>query len=149
MHAGKITLRTLEDVSLKTLKCFAEENGTLIPLEAEVDSPFAVARLFYICDVTAGAIRGQHAHKSCRQFIICQIGSVKVMCDDGNNKSEWILKSPNEALYIPPTIWATQTYLTDDTLALVLADQHFDPGYYIRDYHDFLQFRRENEREKQ
>jgi len=42
---------------------------------------------------------------------------------------------------IPPTIWAEQTYLQENTIVLVLCDQFYDEADYIRDYDAFLQWR--------
>jgi len=65
-------------------------------------------------------------------------GSVRVLCDDGQNRQEYVLDAPEVGLYIPPLVWGTQYQYTSDAVLLVLASHHYDPADYIRDYEAFL-----------
>ena len=64
-------------------------------------------------------------------------GKVKVLCDDGKDRKEWILDKPNRALYIPNLIWDEQTYLIPGSVLLVLANTGYDKSDYITDYNEF------------
>lgn len=101
--------------------------------------PFSVKRTFVIsahekCD------RGFHAHKLCSQLLIPLKGSCTVVCDDGKNRKDFLLDSPQQGLLVPPTIWAEQKY-SAGTILMVLTDQPYDEADYIRKYDDFLMFR--------
>ena len=66
-------------------------------------------------------------------------GAVAVMVDDGTNRQEIVLDSPELALYVPPMTWGIQYKYTADAVLLVLASDVYDAGDYIRDYDEFLQ----------
>lgn len=120
----------LADVELYTIRNIQEPNGNL----AFLGLPFTVNRVFYVYGVREGDIRGHHAHKECKQLLICLNGAVNVTCDDGCNRKVYTLDSPLKGLYIPPGIWAEQFYHSKDTMLVGLASQHYDESDYIRDY---------------
>ena len=120
----------LSDVELYSIRNIKEPNGNL----AFIGMPFPANRVFYVYGVRTGDIRGHHAHRECKQLLICLNGTVNVTCDDGFNRKIFILDSPLKALYIPPMIWAEQYYHSSDTMLVCLASSHFDESDYIRDY---------------
>ena len=131
---------TIRDVQTYPLKSFQAE-GTLVFMERNNPVPFEVARVFCVTSVTPGAMRGDHAHKACKQALCCIRGHVSVLCDDGRDKKRFELGSPNTLLYVPPMIWASETYATEDTVLLVLADLVYDPADYLREYDEYLALR--------
>lgn len=136
-------LCTINSVSyIELLHDFAE-NGDLVVMEGLVHVPFAIARVFVV-RASVGAIRGQHAHKSCAQFLTCSSGSVEVGCDDGQEIATYILDQPDVGLLVPPSIWAQQTYLVPNTVLTVLCDRPYESQDYIRDYGDFKAYRKTN-----
>lgn len=64
------------------LPIFQEENGELVVVEGGNHIPFQIARIFTV-RASDNNIRGQHAHKTCTQFLICSSGAVQVNCDNG------------------------------------------------------------------
>jgi UDP-2-acetamido-3-amino-2,3-dideoxy-glucuronate N-acetyltransferase len=102
------------------------------------DLPFAPRRLFTVYDVPSESVRGAHAHRECAQLLICLVGSVSCLVDDGAAREEIQLDAPDVALHIPPMIWGTQWRYTRDAALLVLASRPYDPDEYIRDYEEFL-----------
>ena len=60
------------------------------------------------------------------------------MVDDGVNREEYHLNSPNIGLYLPPMVWSVQYQYSQDAVLLVFASHYYDPADYIRDYDDFL-----------
>jgi dTDP-4-dehydrorhamnose 3,5-epimerase-like enzyme len=116
------------------------DNGDLVVMEGLKHVPFAIARVFVVRALT-GAIRGQHAHKACTQFLTCPVGRVEVRYEDGCETATYILDQPHVGLLVPPSIWSQQTYLTCDSVLTVLCDHPYDPQDYIRDYSDFIAFR--------
>jgi dTDP-4-dehydrorhamnose 3,5-epimerase-like enzyme len=91
-----------------------------------------------IFDVPTKEIRGEHAHRSCHQFLVCLRGSVTVVVDDGTSAEQIELREPDMGLYVPPMVWAVQFRYAPDALLAVFASDHYDAADYIRDYDEFL-----------
>jgi len=137
-------MSTLEDVKLINLKTFIDSEGSLVPIESGLSIPFKIKRIFYIFEVHDQKDRGEHSHYKTEQVLICLNGKVKVLCDDGKNRKEWVLDKPNQALYIPNLIWDEQIYLTSSSVLLVLANTNYDPSDYIEDYEEFKRLKNES-----
>ncbi len=101
--------------------------------------PFEPKRFFLVYDVPSAETRGEHAHRACEQFLICVSGSVAVVVDDGRQREEIYLDSPNIGLYIPPMVWGLQYKYSPSTVLLVFASHYYDTLDYIRDYNQFLE----------
>ena len=110
------------------------ENGMTIP--------FDVKRLYYLYDVPGGESRGGHAHKNLSQLIIAASGSFAVTLDDGNVKRTFTLNRPYQGLYIKPGIWRELYDFSSGSVCLVLASDKYDEADYIRDYQEFLNYRK-------
>jgi dTDP-4-dehydrorhamnose 3,5-epimerase-like enzyme len=124
------------DIALIDLPHHFENNGNLIVMEGNKQVPFSIARVF-IVKAPKDEVRGQHSHKKCTQFLICNSGSVEVICDDGTNRQIYLLNKPNKGLLIPPGIWAQQTYLMENSILTVLCDRPYEADDYIREYDEF------------
>ena len=116
--------------------------GSLVYGEARRDVPFEVNRYFLVYDVHSEHIRGEHAHRTLHQFVVCVAGRCNVVTDDGQNRHEVVLDSPAKGVHIPPMVWATQYKFSRDAVLLVLASEYYDPAEYIRDYQEYLSLRR-------
>ena len=132
---------TLDSVKFFNLKTIVEPDGNLVPVESNIDFPFSIKRVFYVYGVRDQNNRGEHAHHKTEQILVCLSGKLEVLCDDGVNKKKYLLESPQQALYIPAMIWDDQNYLTDDTVMLVLCNNHYNINDYIDNYDDFLKIR--------
>lgn len=116
-----------------------DDRGQLIALEAASDLvPFPVNRVYYIFDTTPGTVRGNHAHRSLRQVLICTSGACTIVCEmpDGT-KSEHRLDWPNKGLLIEGLVWRQMKDFSKDAVLMVLASEHYDEADYIRDYDVF------------
>ncbi len=140
-----IKANTIKDIQLLELPMLGEENGSLVVMEALDDVPIEIQRVFVVKGFT-GAVRGQHAHRELTQVLTCVHGTCEVICDDSHHKKTVKLVSSNQALCIPPGIWAEQLYEAEDSVLVVLCDKHFDEQEYIRDYSDFLKYRQQLEK---
>lgn len=114
--------------------------GNLSVAEIEKDLPFAPKRCFWVFGVPTKEVRGEHAHKTCHQFLICLAGKVNVLIDDGKNRFETVLNRPNLGLHIPPSVWGVQYKYSSDAILLVLASEPYDADDYIRDYQEFINY---------
>ena len=116
--------------------------GDLVALQStDGVVPFSISRVFA---VRAGpnVTRGHHAHKLCNQLMVCLYGRCNVFCADGISKQAFLLDRADKALLVPFGIWAEQHYLETDTVLIVLCDQPYEEQDYIRNYDDFLEFRK-------
>ena len=113
--------------------------GSLVAGNVPSEVPFVPQRFFVVFGVPTKDVRGEHAHLTCEQFLVCTAGSVAVVVDDGSSRHELVLDSPDVGLYVPPLTWAVQYKYSPDASLLVLASQPYDAGDYIRDYDEFLQ----------
>lgn len=115
-----------------------DERGSLVALEAEKSVPFAIKRVYYIFGTKAGVSRGFHAHKKLQQVAICITGSCRMILDDGQQRGEVLLNSPNKGLVIGDLVWREMHDFSKDCVLLVLASEHYDESDYIRNFDDFI-----------
>ena len=125
-------------VGLHRLPRFEDMRGALAVAEFERDLPFIPQRCFTVFDVPSSEIRGSHAHKSTHQFLVCVHGKVRIVVDDGAQREEYHLESPDVGLHVPPMVWATQYQYSPDAVLMVYASERYDPDDYLRDYGAFL-----------
>ncbi|MCK6597712.1 MAG: FdtA/QdtA family cupin domain-containing protein [Bdellovibrionaceae bacterium] len=140
-------LHSLEDVKILKLAkhtslAVGTSQGTLIVAEEGKNIPYSCPRIFFVLDLEPGEIRGDHAHRYCSQILICVRGEIEVKCTDGAQERKFVLNSPDQALLIPNSIWASQKYMTTESILLVLTDNHFDEKDYIRKFEDYKEFRK-------
>ena len=134
-------INSVSNLVISNIPAFFESNGALYVIEAKKQIPFEIKRVFLV-NANEGNIRGDHAHKSCSQFLVCTSGSILVKCSDGISNKDFYMDSPSKGLLIPPGIWSQQIYNINDSVLTVFCDYFFDPDDYIRDYESFISFRR-------
>jgi len=133
-----IMASSVSGVTVHRLNLVEDARGNLAAGEFERQIPFVPKRYFLIFGVPAKEVRGEHAHRSCDQFLTCPRGSVAIIVDDGTSSEEIVLDHPSLGLYVPSMIWGTQYKYSADALLLVFASEYYDPDDYIRDYNEFL-----------
>jgi dTDP-4-dehydrorhamnose 3,5-epimerase-like enzyme len=100
--------------------------------------PFEPKRYFLIYDVPSKDVRGEHAHRTLKELLVCVKGSCSFVVDDGQHRAEVELNSPDKALYLPPMIWRVHYKYSPDAVLMALASDVYSGDDYIRDYDDFL-----------
>jgi dTDP-4-dehydrorhamnose 3,5-epimerase-like enzyme len=135
-------MNPVDDAHLIKLPKHAGSNGdgVLVVAEAAEQVPFQIRRMFTIV-APAGAKRGQHAHRLCSQFMVCVRGVVVVVCDDGGSRKTFSLGSGDLALLVPPELWVDIDF-KQESVFIVLCDRLYEERDYIRDYSEFLSFRK-------
>jgi hypothetical protein len=128
---------SVKDVTLHCFPDITDLRGSLSFGEFEKNIPFKPSRYFLVFNVESSEIRGEHAHKTCHQFLICAKGSCSVIADDGINREQFKLDHPSKGLYLPPMTWGIQYQYTKDAVLLVFASAFYDAADYIRDYDEF------------
>jgi UDP-2-acetamido-3-amino-2,3-dideoxy-glucuronate N-acetyltransferase len=132
-------------VTLHRFRMVRDLRGDLSAGEFPTDIPFLPHRYFLVFGVPSEKTRGEHAHKACHQFLICVKGSCSVVADDGSQRREVVLDSPDIGVYLPPMTWGIQYKYSPDAVLLVFASHAYDPDDYIRDYGQFIRAAREGQ----
>lgn len=124
-------------------KHHSDRKGNLTVVENGSTLPFDVKRVYYLYDVPGGESRGAHAHRDLEQLMIAASGSFRVTIDDGKSKRTFFLNRPYQGLYIKPGLWRDLEDFSSGAVCMVLASEVYQKEDYIRDYQDFLLFRKQ------
>ena len=129
------------ETKLINLPKFEDPRGNLSFLEEENHIPFKIERVYWIYDVPGGQVRGGHAFRAQKEFIIALSGSFDVVVDDGLIKQVYSLNRSYYGLYIPCGLWRQMENFSTNSLAVVLTSTTYEESDYIRDYNEFLKYR--------
>ena len=138
-------MNQIEEPHLIQLPKFLDERGNLSVIEEMKDIPFKVKRAYWIYDVPGGEARGGHAYRENQEFIVALSGSFDVILDDGKEKQTYHLNRSYYGLYVPKGIWREMDNFSTNSLALVLSSTKYDVNDYIRDYNQFLKWKKNEE----
>lgn len=130
------------DCTIIELDKHHHEKGNITVVENSATIPFEVKRSYYLYDVPGGESRGGHAHRELSQLIVAASGSFSVTLDDGKVKRTFLLNRPYQGLYVVPGIWRTLDDFSSGSVCLVLASHGYDEADYIRDYNDFIKYKK-------
>lgn len=133
-----VTGTSIQGVTLHRLPSAADLRGQLSFAEVGQHVPFEVKRFFLVYGVAGREVRGEHAHRALRQFLVCVHGQCSIVADDGTRREEFLLDDPTLGLHLPPLVWSVQYKHASDAVLLVLASDRYDPDDYIRDYSEYL-----------
>lgn len=120
----------------------SDRKGTISVVQNGDTVPFDVKRVYYLYDVPGGESRGSHAHRELSQLIVAASGSFRVTLDDGHVKQSFVLNRPYQGLYVAPGIWRDLDDFSSGAVCMVLASDVYRAEDYIRDYDEFLEFRK-------
>ena len=123
-------------------KHHSDRKGNLTVVENGSTLPFDVKRVYYLYDVPGGESRGAHAHRNLEQLIVAASGSFTVTLDDGKNKRSFFLNRPYQGLYVKPGLWRDLGDFSSGAVTMVLASEVYEADDYIRDYDEFIEFRK-------
>ncbi len=133
-----VTPTSVNGVALHRLPRAEDLRGQISFGEVGRHIPFPIQRYFLVYGVPGENVRGEHAHRTLHQFLICVHGSVHAVADDGRTREEFLLNDPTVGLHLPPMVWGVQYQYSPHAVLLVLASEVYDPADYIRDYDEFL-----------
>lgn len=115
-----------------------DERGNLVVVEGGIDVPFDIKRIFYMYGTDNEQIRGKHANRNSAFVLVNVAGSSKIKIDDGFSTAVIELNKPRMGVYIPKMIWKEMYDFSEDSVMLVLSDEHYDSTEYIRNYDEYL-----------
>jgi uncharacterized RmlC-like cupin family protein len=129
------------NIALISIPKIEDTRGNLSVLEHQI-LPFEFKRIYYLYDVPSGAERGGHSHIEQKEFLIALSGSFDVILNDGVEQKTITLNKPFEGLLINPGIWRELNNFSSGSVCLVIASAVFDEGDYVRDFEEFLKYKR-------
>lgn len=135
---GRLRALRVKGAKLQRMPLITDMRGSLTFGEIGQHLPFDPKRFFLVFDVASREVRGEHAHRELKEFLICVRGSCSIALDDGESRDEVQLDSPTVGVYVPPRIWRVHYKYSADAMLLVLASDIYRPEDYVRDYDDFL-----------
>ena len=131
-------MKNIEKIKILEFAEHGDEKGNLVVIEGNQDIPFEVKRVFYIYGSESGVIRGNHANLKSEFVLVNVAGKSKVKIKDGKgNEIVYCLDRPRMGLYIPSMIWKEMYDFSEDSVLLVLSNEHFDDNEYIRNYEKY------------
>lgn len=133
---------TVDDCKVIQLSKIQNRAGNITIIENNLDIPFEVKRIYYLYDIPSNESRGAHAHRELYQLVISASGSFNINLNDGTNEKTFFLNRPDIGLLIPPGIWRDLGEFSSGSVCLVLASEFYTEYDYIREYHDFLNFKK-------
>ena len=136
------TTSTVYDCNIVELPKVETPTGNITSLNNNIDIPFETKRIYYLYDVPGGVDRGGHAHKDLYQVVVAVSGSFDITLDDGLRKKTITLNRPYFGLLVVPGTWRELTNFSSGAICLVLASSKYDELDYLRDYQEFLAFKK-------
>jgi len=133
---------TVFDCTLLELPKNHSEKGNITAVNNGLEVPFNIQRVYYLYDVPGGEARGGHAHRDLQQLIIAASGSFDLMVDDGKVKRTFQLNRPNQGVFMPAGLWRELNNFSSGSICLVLASIPYSETDYLRDYQEFLNFKK-------
>lgn len=140
LHAGPRFTRVSGAV-IHQLPIITDLRGSICVGELGKSLPFAPKRFFSVFNVPSREVRGEHAHRTCHQFLVCVTGQITLMVDDGSAREQIVMDSPSIGVHLAPMTWGVQYRYSADAVLLVLASEQYDPKEYIRDYAEFMRLK--------
>ena len=132
-------MNTVDDVIMLEFPELGDDRGHLVVIEGGQGVPFDIRRVFYIYGSDPGVVRGQHANRRSEFCLINVCGTSKVKAVDScGNEKVFILDRPHIGIYLPVMIWKDMYDFSPDSVLLVLSNEQYDAGEYIRDYSEFV-----------
>lgn len=133
-----VRFKKVKGVAIYTMPIISDLRGSISAGEFGENLPFIPRRYFIVFKVPSREVRGEHAHRTCHQLLVCIAGRVSCMVDDGTHREELLLDSPRIGVHIPPMIWSAQYRYSQDAILLVLASEKYSSEDYIRDHAEYL-----------
>lgn len=112
--------------------------GDLIVAQCPDELPFMPKRIFFVHRVPDEQTRGEHAHRTCHQLLVCVKGRMMCETDDGQERLSFVLDRPSLGLYVPPMLWAAQAAFSPEAVLMALASHPYDESDYYRRRVDWL-----------
>ena len=129
--------RDLSAVRWIDLPSSIDARGILTSVEAGIDIPFEIRRVFYMHHINTD--RGDHAHRDTEQVVVAAAGSFKMDLLDGKDTQTYLLDDAMRGVYTPPMVFIKLYDFSPDAVCMVLASTHYDIAKSIRSWEEYLE----------
>ncbi len=119
-----------------------DHRGNLSFIEEKNHIPFKISRVYWIYDVPGGEYRGSHAFKQSEEFIVAISGSFDVILHDGTEEKKYSLNRSYYGLYVEKMVFRRLENFSTNSLGLILTSTAYDESDYIRNFDEFLAFKK-------
>ena len=119
-----------------------DPRGNLSFFEGDNQIPFEIIRTSWIYYVPGGEVRGSHAFREQKEFIIALSGSFDVVLHDGVKEIKYSLNRSYYGLYVPNIFWRKIENFSTNSLALIVSDMEYNENDYVRDFDEFLKIKK-------
>lgn len=126
-----------EELKIINLPKFEDPRGNLTFIEEKNQIPFNIKRVYWIYDVPGGEVRGGHAYRKNKEFIVALSGSFDVIIKDGKSRKKFSLNRSYYGLYVPQMLWRHLENFSTNALCLILASEVYNENDYIRNWNEF------------
>jgi UDP-2-acetamido-3-amino-2,3-dideoxy-glucuronate N-acetyltransferase len=116
---------------------FTQDNRGSLGVIDFHDIPFHPQRMFWMCDVPEDETRGNHAHRSCEQFIVVLTGTLTARIDLVSGSSSTYQLVAGGSLYLGVHQWLVLSNFSTDCTIAVLASEPYNEEEYIRSRSEF------------
>jgi len=114
-----------------------DDRGHLVIIEGMKEIPFDIKRVFYIYGSQKDVVRGKHANMRSEFVLINVQGTSKIKVTDGRNEEIYDLNEPHSGVYVPRMLWKEMYDFSEDSILLVLSNEHYDKSEYISDFETY------------
>lgn len=114
-----------------------DTRGNLTFIEELSHIPFEIKRVFWIYDVPGGQVRGGHAYKEQKEFIVSLSGSLDIEVSNEDKTEVFHLNRSYYGLYIPNLYWRQMKNFSTNSVILVLSSSKYNESDYLRDFEEF------------
>lgn len=116
--------------------------GSLIPFETGKEIPFSIKRVFFLCDMPVGTVRGNHANMNGESIVILVSGEAIIRLIDINAREEEILQKPGEYIYVPVGMWIEIINMDSKTVLCVCSSNYYKADDYASDFEQYISRKR-------
>ncbi|MGV3459685.1 MAG: sugar 3,4-ketoisomerase [Flavobacterium sp.] len=104
--------------------------------------PFVPKRVYWTYYTPEEVERGGHSHFDLEQVLVAVAGRIFITTElENGDKQEFLLESPDVGVFIPKRCWRTMKY-SHNAVQMCIASIEYDPADYIREYDEFLKYRK-------
>lgn len=127
----------IDEVRWIDLPSNEDDRGVLTSIESGIDTPFTIARIFYMHHVVTD--RGGHAHADTDQVVVPVAGVFEMELRDGKSSVTHRMDDPTRGLYVPRMLFINIRGMSPQAVCLVLASTHYDISRSIRSWDAYLE----------
>lgn len=133
-------MNTSDDVQIMNIVQHTRGVTNLLAIGEDELGCNCLKRVFFLTS-SASDNRGAHAHKLCTQWFTILSGKSSLSVSDDNSSLKIELDLPGNFIKVPPGLWVDVNILEPSIIA-VFADRDYEEHDYIRDWEEFITYRR-------